>query len=82
MAALIGAVIGAAVVLAVLYGPRLWRRLRRPGRLVECAACGGVLPVRRAVVRSNVRAADDGPGGTATIAEYHRRCARRAGMLA
>lgn len=66
--------LGALVVLAVVYGPRLWRRLRRRGRMVECTICGRPLPAAKAVRVVSAEAMPDGMGGTAMVAEYHKRC--------
>lgn len=52
---------------------RLKARFGR-GRMVECAACGKPLPVRRAVIIHGEITRDRDAYAT-TVAEYHRRCA-------
>ena len=78
MATVIVALI-AGVLLAVVV-PRVARWRPQRGRMVECASCGRVLPVKRAKVVASVGEWAEGPGGVATVAEYHRRCARREGV--
>lgn len=77
MATVIAAVAVGALLAVVVPKVARWRPSR--SRLVECAACGKPLPVSRAViVHGEVQAHRE--GFSATVAEYHRRCARRAGL--
>ena len=52
----------------------LLRARRRPRRMVECAACGKLLPVAKAVIVHGEITRDRDAYAT-TIAEYHKRCA-------
>ncbi len=74
---IVGLVVGA---LAVWLWRRVagWRPVRR--RRVECCWCGEPLPVNRAVIVHGEVQAHQGLGWSTTVAEYHRRCARKAGV--
>lgn len=59
---------------------RNWFARSRTGgddvRQVECAACFQTLPVSEALIVASPQAADDGPGGTAMVAEFHPACCK------
>jgi hypothetical protein len=80
--ALSGAAAAATVLLVVHHRKWFLRAVRRrTGPLTDCSGCHQPLDPRKAVTRTTHQAMPDGFGGTAMVAEYHRRCARRAGVL-
>lgn len=71
----------ALILVGHRYLPRLIARIRARRRTVECTGCGHELRASRAVrVGATYADVDGGPGGTAVSTDWHRRCARRAGV--
>lgn len=85
MEALFFVAAGALLAVAVLRAgqARLWLTARRRARArqVECTGCGRELPARKALsIGQTFTAHDGGMGGTSSTTDWHRRCARRAGV--
>lgn len=78
-----GATVAAIGFAAGVVVPRLAAAVRRwrqgRSRQVECTGCGQQLPARKAVTVGETFP-EDGGGGTAVTTDWHKRCARKAGL--